>query len=115
MNPLSDWLAQPLVPRVGWTLVHFLWQGSAIAALFAIAQIALQKRSAQARYLAGCFALALMVLAPFATFARLNDKAGPPSQVVTAHDTMRAKAPKESGLGNAIAGSAMSMNRLNWS
>src|SRR2546428_3064699 len=108
MNPLRDWLAQPLAPRLGWTLVHFLWQGSAIAALFAMAQVALQKRSAQARYLAGCFALGLMVLAPFVTFARLNDKARPSSQAATADDSMSAHARKESSLGNALAGSATS-------
>ena len=34
MNP---WLSQSLVQALGWTLIHFLWQGLAIAAVLALA------------------------------------------------------------------------------
>ena len=33
MNTL---LEHPLVVRLGWTLLHFLWQGAAVAAAFAL-------------------------------------------------------------------------------
>jgi hypothetical protein len=31
--------SQPWVERLGWTLVHFLWQGALIAALYAIVRV----------------------------------------------------------------------------
>ena len=36
MNGLQSLLSHPAVMRLGWTLVHFLWQGAAIAALSAL-------------------------------------------------------------------------------
>ncbi len=41
-------------------LVHFLWQGCVIAALYAVASRSLRSRSANARYLVGVVALVLM-------------------------------------------------------
>lgn len=52
---------------LGWALLHFLWQGTAIAA-FAAAAMALCRRSS-VRYWLGVTALLLMLLAPFATFS----------------------------------------------
>jgi beta-lactamase regulating signal transducer with metallopeptidase domain len=51
---------------LGWALLHFLWQGTALAAL-AAAAMALCRR-ASARYLLAVGALVLMLLAPLATF-----------------------------------------------
>src|SRR6185436_5549314 len=55
------------VDRLGWTLVHFLWEGAIIALVFACARQVL--RSAAARYVAGGAAMLAMVLAVYATFA----------------------------------------------
>ena len=55
---------------LGWTLVHVLWQG-AVAAAF-LAMVLLSTRSPRVRYAAGCFALALMALAPVFTYAWLG-------------------------------------------
>ena len=38
MNAIQFLSSQPWVERLGWTLVHFLWQGAAIAALYAAAR-----------------------------------------------------------------------------
>ena len=57
---------------LGWTLVHFLWQGLIIAALTAGVLRLLRRHSTNVRYLAGCFALLLMAAAPVATFYSLN-------------------------------------------
>jgi beta-lactamase regulating signal transducer with metallopeptidase domain len=62
MNSLSPSAMQSL----GWALLHFLWQGTALAAL-AAAAMALCRR-ASARYVLGVGALVLMLLAPLATF-----------------------------------------------
>ena len=56
--------------QLAWALVHFLWQGLAIASIL---WIALQLSSnAAARYRACAVALALMALAPVATFLWLT-------------------------------------------
>lgn len=61
-----------LTTVVGWTLVHFVWQGAGIAALLAAARYALRKRSAQSRYVAAMAALLLMVASAGATFVYLD-------------------------------------------
>ena len=65
MNPVAVLSSQPWVERLGWTLLHFLWQGVLIAAIYAAAR---RSRSPQLRYLLGCAALAAMVAAPIVTF-----------------------------------------------
>jgi beta-lactamase regulating signal transducer with metallopeptidase domain/uncharacterized protein YnzC (UPF0291/DUF896 family) len=63
---LTNWLSLTTMQSLGWALLHFLWQGTALAAL-AAAAMALCRR-ASTRYLLGVGALAVMLLAPFATF-----------------------------------------------
>jgi len=65
MNPTS-WLSPAAMHSLGWALVHFLWQGSALAALAAGVMAACRRPSA--RYLSGVVALVLMLLSPVATF-----------------------------------------------
>src|SRR5438552_9332778 len=67
MNAFLAAVDHPLAHRVGWVLLHSLWQGALVAALFALLQFALRGRSANARYLAGCAALALLLAAPVVT------------------------------------------------
>ena len=45
---------------LGWTLVHFLWQGAAIALVYRVADLALARRSANARYVLALGALLAM-------------------------------------------------------
>jgi beta-lactamase regulating signal transducer with metallopeptidase domain len=54
---------------LGWTLVHFLWQGAAIAIVYRIADLALARRSANARYLLALGALLGMLAVSVATLA----------------------------------------------
>jgi len=61
-------LNHPMAYRSGWVLLHSVWQGLLIGALFEIARFVLRQRSANARYLAGCLALALLLAAPVVTF-----------------------------------------------
>jgi beta-lactamase regulating signal transducer with metallopeptidase domain len=66
MTSTLNWFSPSAMQSLGWALLHFLWQGTALAAL-AAAAMALCRR-ASARYLVGVAALALMLLAPLATF-----------------------------------------------
>src|SRR4051794_32912901 len=54
----------------GWTLIHLLWQGAAIAAISAALLRLTSRRSANVRYVIACAALVLMAAAPAVT-ARL--------------------------------------------
>jgi beta-lactamase regulating signal transducer with metallopeptidase domain len=66
MTTLINFISPRAMQSLGWALLHFLWQGTALAAL-AAAAMALCRR-ASARYLVGVGALVLMLLAPLATF-----------------------------------------------
>jgi beta-lactamase regulating signal transducer with metallopeptidase domain len=66
MSTMMNWLPPGAMQSLGWALLHFLWQGTALAAL-AAAAMALCRR-ASTRYLLGVSALVLMFLAPLATF-----------------------------------------------
>ena len=60
----------PFLEIAGWTLIHFLWQGTAIGLATALALKATARRSANVRYIVACAGLALMLAAPVVT-ARL--------------------------------------------
>lgn len=66
MTNLMNSLSPTAMHSLGWALLHFLWQGTALAALAAGA-MALCRRAA-VRYAIGVGALLLMVLAPLVTF-----------------------------------------------
>jgi len=57
---------------LGWTLIHFVWQGALIAALAALATAGLRTASAKTRYAAACGAMLLMPLCALATFSLLS-------------------------------------------
>lgn len=62
-----EFLSQPLWQRLTFTLVHFVWQGTLIALLLAVAlSIA---RQANARYLLAMLALTAIIICPWATLA----------------------------------------------
>ena len=67
MNAIWAIVRHPLAERIGWVLLHSLWQGALIGAGFALVRLALRKQSAQARYLAGCVCLTLVLAAPLLT------------------------------------------------
>ena len=68
MNPSAETLA--------WALVHFIWQGAALAliAFFAIRWLRLQ---AEGRYIAGILTLAAMLASPVVTYTVLARSAAP--------------------------------------
>jgi beta-lactamase regulating signal transducer with metallopeptidase domain len=69
---------------LGWTLVHFLWEGALIAALFALSQALLRRSSANLRYLAGCGAMLCMLAAPLVTLVALGKRTPPNSDDLAA-------------------------------
>jgi beta-lactamase regulating signal transducer with metallopeptidase domain len=90
MIHLPEFLSPDLLRPLGLTLLHFIWQGAALAALAALA-MALTK-SASARYVLGIAALLAMVAAPIVTFVALQQDSSakavapqPVSQLVLIH------------------------------
>jgi beta-lactamase regulating signal transducer with metallopeptidase domain len=65
MNPVS-WLAPSTMQTLGWTLVHFIWQGVCLAVMLYLAMAFC--RTALARYTAALITLVLMICSPVATF-----------------------------------------------
>jgi beta-lactamase regulating signal transducer with metallopeptidase domain len=62
-------LNQPWTERLGWTLLHFLWQGILVAALYALARaLAGGRISARGRYAIACASLLAMTVAPALTY-----------------------------------------------
>lgn len=72
MNPPLEFLQGPEIARLGWTLVHFLWQGTVMTVCFAAIRATIRKTSPNARYLAGCLTLLLMAVCVVGTFAMLG-------------------------------------------
>jgi beta-lactamase regulating signal transducer with metallopeptidase domain len=70
MTNFVNWISPELLRTLGWTLLHFLWQGAGLAALFAVA--AAVCRSAPARYALAVSALVLMMVSPVITFTWLE-------------------------------------------
>lgn len=56
--------AADIVASIGWTLVHFLWQGALIGCATALLLIVLRNARPQARYLVACIGLALCLAWP---------------------------------------------------
>jgi uncharacterized protein (TIGR03435 family) len=69
MSLLSPILMQPWAERLGWTLVHFLWQGTLIATLYGVVRtFQASTGTARFRYALACVTLLAMVIAPIVTF-----------------------------------------------
>ena len=79
MTGLESILTSSIVHRVGWTLLHSLWQAAAVAALLAGAMWILRRRSASLRYAAACAALLLMLALPAVTIWLVTPPVPPPA------------------------------------
>jgi beta-lactamase regulating signal transducer with metallopeptidase domain len=66
MMTTSNWLSPDVMRPAGWALLHFLWQGTALAALATVAMAPFRKASA--RYVVAVGILLMMLAAPVATF-----------------------------------------------
>ena len=65
-----------MVERLGWTLLHFVWEGALVALALAVA-LAFVRRSARARYALALLALGSLVAAPVATYRALAPTLAP--------------------------------------
>lgn len=98
---LENILSQEMIQRLGWTLLHFVWQATAMALLLAILLTILRKASANVRYIMACAALGLVVLLPIVTMSLVRvstpqpiaDIEPPPAPVVVSMQPMTVETP----------------------
>lgn len=69
-------LSAPIVDLLGWTLLHFVWQGALVAVLLAAALWALRRHAPRTRYAVSLAALAGLLALPVATGVLLSKTAG---------------------------------------
>ena len=74
---LVELFSQPVWHRLGLTLVHFLWQGLAVAVLVCAAVRLLRLERGNPRYTAYLVAFAVMIISPPLTFVILGVPARP--------------------------------------
>ncbi len=67
MNPIEVLLSEPFAQTLGWTLLHFVWQGGLVALLLAVALRVLRRHAAPVRYAVACGALLLLLALPILT------------------------------------------------
>jgi GWxTD domain-containing protein len=75
MNTLAHWVEAPIAKALGWTLIHFVWEGvligAALAAVLALSSGRRGTASARWRYGLACLAMIAMAAAFGVTLARL--------------------------------------------
>ena len=64
MTAIETLLRQPAAQAVGWALLQFVWQGTAVGVLTALALLALRRSASDVRYVVSAIALALMLTLP---------------------------------------------------
>ncbi len=93
MIHLTHWLSSALVGDIGWTLIHFLWQGGALAALLYV--LLPVCRNARARHDCALGVLIAMGLAPVATFVILHAHGDGSGALISASTSL----PRDAFLG----------------
>jgi beta-lactamase regulating signal transducer with metallopeptidase domain len=69
LHAIVSWFSRPAVESLGWSLVHFLWQGAAVALPLAVLLSALRGATAGTRYLTACAGLLVMAACLLGTLA----------------------------------------------
>lgn len=67
MNRVEMMLELPIVQVLGWSLLHFVWQGGLVGILLFTARILLRQCAASVRYLLACASMLVMLMLPVAT------------------------------------------------
>jgi len=75
MIVLDSPMLEAIVASLGWTLLHFLWQGAVIGVFFGLALAAAGGSSARLRYRISLSAMLLLAICPIVTFLWLLPQA----------------------------------------
>jgi beta-lactamase regulating signal transducer with metallopeptidase domain len=102
MSDLIQMLNHPFVETLGWSLIHFLWQGMLIATLAAVVLALLKNASASLRYFVACLAFVLMAAAPAATVWTLNSDRATASGTAANNTEVASAIAGPSGNGSVV-------------
>ena len=80
---IVEFLSQPLWQRLGLTLVHFLWQGLAVAVLVGAFVRVFRINHGNARYFAYLLAFVVMIACPIVTFTTIDIPTSPDAEFAT--------------------------------
>ncbi|TAE48563.1 MAG: M56 family metallopeptidase, partial [Bacteroidetes bacterium] len=84
MNAVQEMIQSGVAESIGWTLLHSLWQGAAIAAALGLVLSLTRQKAARLRYRWASAALVLMAVCAFVTFgqewSRVSEKASAASE-----------------------------------
>ncbi len=108
MNGMGRLLDDPVVLRLGLALIHFLWQGTVVAAVAALVLVALRRASPATRYVSLLAVLAVMAATPVATYLVMS---AAPRSVAARSVPASASAPIASGTTVAVPASAAAPRR----
>ena len=103
MSHFADWVSPEMLRRLSWTLLHFIWQGAGLAAMYAVG--AAMCRGARARYALAVATMALMAVAAIGTFAWLGGTEFVPA-VKTAGEGAMTWAETSTHRATALSGSS---------
>ncbi len=70
-----NFVRQPIVEQLDWTLLHFLWQATAVAFLVATVLRSIRTAAATWRYTTACLGLLLLAVTPVVTFFMVEGRA----------------------------------------
>jgi len=102
MSALS-WLPPGTVSALGWTLVHFVWQGALAASILAAANALLRGGSPRIRYGGALATLLAMLALPVVTFAVVRGRAAEPAVDMPTPAAVPVALEPESIAGAALA------------
>jgi beta-lactamase regulating signal transducer with metallopeptidase domain len=106
MTSLATLVDPTLVERLGWTLVHSLWQGVLIAAVSGILFFALRGARAHTRYLVACASLMLVVASAAITFSMIAPAPDSPEAASTVEAAPSTATPSTAALSTATLSTA---------
>jgi protein involved in polysaccharide export with SLBB domain/beta-lactamase regulating signal transducer with metallopeptidase domain len=95
---LTDLLSSPWLHRLGWTLLHSLWEVAAVAAVLGLVLFLARRRGPQARYLAALTAMTVALALGVATFFLVS----PPAPALPASGAMLPLAEVWSGPSRVV-------------
>lgn len=102
MSNLAQMLNHPFVETLGWSLIHFLWQGILIAILAAVVLAMLKNASASLRYFVACLAFVLMASSPAVTIWTLNSDRAIANGTAANHSEENSELARPSGTGSVV-------------
>ncbi len=103
MNILHKFIAENIVEALGWTILHSLWQGAAVALVLGLLLVFTVRSFPALRYAFGIAALAIMLGAAGFTFSNYYHVSNPPSGNLNVVHYFQTGSP-DYALENALTG-----------